>query len=121
VIPMDDMKPGLFVAIRFSRTSPTDDVWDHVPSPRVWRVLSISTPYVAVECLMTGQKRALDASVYEFEHLRVEFVRALFPDKVDKKIAPARAGETSERELDDQGYPKHVRLLTINPSGRRQS
>jgi hypothetical protein len=121
VIPQDDLKPGMYVAIRFARTSPTDDVWDHVQSPRVWKVLSVSPPYVAAECLMTGQKRALDAAAYEFEHLRVEFVRALFPEKFDKPAAAlTRAAQTKDEERDRDGYPKPIRLMSIDPSGRCQ-
>lgn len=121
MIPLDDMKPGLYVAIRFARASPTEDEWDHVPSPRVWKVLAVSAPYIAAECLTTGQKRALDAAVYEFEHLREDFVRALFPEKFDKpRPAASSSAKTDEQERDKDGYPKPVRLLTINPAGRRQ-
>lgn len=129
MIPFDDLRPGLFVAIRYARPAPASDQWTHVPNPRVWRVLGVSAPYVGLEDLATGHRHAFDGAAYEFEHLRPEFVRAIFPEQFPATAAAAQETETRPeprprrapaQELGADGFPKPVRLMTINPYGRRQ-
>lgn len=118
MIHPEDMRAGLYVAIRFARQHPDDSEWGHIAVPAVYRVLSVALPYVALECLNTGHKLPADVSVYEFEQLRPEFVAALFPGKTDP--APAAPAPARADDRDEQGYPKPVRIATIrSPGGRR--
>jgi hypothetical protein len=115
----EDMRPGLYVAIRFARQHPQDEDWAHIAVPAVYRILSVAVPYVALECLNTGRKIAADLAVYEFEQLRPEFVAALFPGAIAAP-APAPKAARPADDRDEQGYPKPVRLATIkSPGGRR--
>lgn len=112
MIPPEDMKPGIFVAVRYARQHPLDDEWAHVATPAVYRVVSVALPYVALEELATGYKFPADVSVFEFEHLRPEFVAAIFPDQLTRAPRAAAHRETGE-DRDEQGYRKPVRLMTI--------
>ena len=108
----EDLKLGLFVAIRFARAHPQDDVWAHVATPAVYRVIGVALPYVALECVVTKRRFPADVSVFEFEHLRPEFVHALYPEQTARTPQAARGGEQID-DRDEQGYPKPVRLATI--------
>lgn len=115
MIHPEDMRPGLYVAIRFVREHLLDDVWDQVASPAVYRVVTVALPYVALADLVTGRRFPVDVTLFEFEHLRPEFVEAVHPELARRPPpAPsARAATPSENNLDEQGYRKPVRVMTI--------
>lgn len=112
MIPAEDLRASLFVAVRFARQDPRDADWAHVAAPAIYRVLSLALPYVALECLASGRKFPVDASVFEFEQMRPEFVASIFPDQMIR--APrAAARQEPQEDRDEQGYRKPVRLATI--------
>ncbi len=114
MIAAEDLKPGLYVAIRYARQHPLDSEWAHVATPAVYRVLSVALPYAALECLASGRRFPADLSVFELEHLRPEFVATLFPDAAARRESPQPADERDER-----GYPKPQVLMTIKAPGHR--
>ncbi len=108
MIPADDLKEGLFVAVRYMRRHPDKDVWEHIASPILYRVLGVSLPYVGLEDFGCKEKIMLDTSVFAFEQVRPDLVAALFPESIKR----ARAAIKSE-EFDDQGYRKPMLVMTI--------
>ena len=121
MIPAEDLRPGLYVAIRYARQHPLDDRWDHVAAPALYRVTAVALPYVALECLGSGRKFPVDAAVFEFEQLRPEFVAAIHPEVLEWRptTAPTPAPAQTADDRDEQGYPRPVRVMTIKSSGQR--
>ena len=120
MIHPEDLKPGLFVAIRYARQHPLDEEWEHVAVPAIYRVLSVALPYVALQFLADGRRFAADVAAYEFEQMRPEFVAAIFPGAADPARAPARTpAAPASDDRDELGYPKPVRLATIKAPGQR--
>ncbi|MDD5301521.1 MAG: hypothetical protein PHS14_00315 [Elusimicrobia bacterium] len=120
MIHPEDLRPGLYVAIRYARAHPLDQDWDHVATPALYRILSVSLPYVALECLASGRRFPADVAAFEFEQVRPEFVAQIHPHLAAAAASPApTTGSAPEDDRDAQGYPRPVRLMTIRSAGQR--